>query len=193
MRIILSGAQGVGKSTLNKALFETGKFQGFTQLDSLSAKFANTKYEMDSLKFQQNITLYAYSEYLNTDNYISSRGIADGYAYQKYGYFKKYDSHLKTLMDLSLQLAYQFENAINVYVPIMFDLEKTHMRSGDSEFQEIIDRHIQEYFKITRLPFYTLRSLDINERVEEILDLVENRKFMESTDSTLMRWFSNLT
>lgn len=176
MKILLSGAQGVGKSTLNNELIKNEQFRDYLQLDSISTKFAKSKDDMkDSLKFQQNITLYAYSEYLNNSNYISSRGIADGYAYQKYSYLKTRVEKYKTLMDLSIDLSWQFNDTVNIYVPIMFEIESTKYRSGDKEFQKIIDEYVQEYFERVNIPFYTLKSLNINERVNEILNYIRNK------------------
>ena len=83
MRILLSGAHGVGKSTLNKSLLDI--LPGYISLDSISAKFLKSKDDLKNPEklrtFQTIISLYCFSKYLSLSNFISSRSLADTYAY----------------------------------------------------------------------------------------------------------------
>lgn len=179
MKILLSGAQGTGKSTLNLELMK--HFPSFTSLDSVSAKFAKSKEDFkdeQKLKsFQTKISLYCYFLYLDTDNCISSRSLADAYAYNKFEYSKTLDTRYKGLANLALELAKDFSknDIVNVYIPRMFELESTNLRSGDIDFQIKIDSLIQEFYKITKLNYLTIKSDKLEKRVEEILKEVERR------------------
>lgn len=177
MRILLSGAQGVGKSTLNKALLEV--LPDYISLDSISAKFAKSKEDFkDPIKlrlFQTKVSLYCFFKYLELDNYISSRSLADAYAYSKYEYLKTSDSRYKIIMDLSLDLVRDFDdNSTHIFIPKMFDLEASNIRSGNVEFQDIIDKLVLEFYEISGIKYYTIKSSTPDERVNEVLSIINH-------------------
>lgn len=177
MRILLSGAQGVGKSTLNKALLKV--LPNYTSLDSISAKFAKSKEDFkDPHKlrlFQTKVSLYCFFKYLELDNYISSRSLADAYAYNKYEYLKTSDSRYKIIMDLSLDLVRDFDdNSTHIFIPKMFDLEASNIRSGNVEFQDIIDKLVLEFYEISGIKYYTIKSSTPDERVNEVLSIINH-------------------
>lgn len=175
MRILLSGAQGVGKSTLNKALLEA--LPGYTSLDSISAKFAKSKEDFkDPIKlrlFQTKVSLYCFAKYLELDNYISSRSLADSYAYSKYEYLRTLDPRYKIIMDLSLDLVRDLnDNSTHIFIPKMFDLEASSMRSGNVEFQDSIDKLILEFHEISGIKYYAIKSSVLSDRVNEVLNII---------------------
>ena len=177
MRILLSGAQGVGKSTLNKALLEV--LPDYISLDSISAKFAKSKEDFkDPIKlrlFQTKVSLYCFFKYLELDNYISSRSLADAYAYSKYEYLKTSDSRYRIIMDLSLDLVKDLnDNSTHIFIPKMFDLEASNIRSGNVEFQDIIDKLILEFHEISGIKYYTIKSSTPDERVNEVLSIINH-------------------
>ncbi len=177
MKIFLSGAQGTGKSTINKILIE--KLPEYKLLDSLSGKFAKSKEDFkdfNKLKlFQTRVSLYCFSEYLDPSSFISSRSFADAYAYNKYEYKKYMDPRFKTLMDLSLELVKDLsDDCLHIYVPSgKFEVQGTNIRSGDSEFQEIIDKLILEFYEISGIKYHKLESISVEDRVQEILSLIQ--------------------
>ena len=178
MKIFLSGAQGTGKSTINKILIK--KLPGYKLLDSLSGKFAKSKEDFKDFSklklFQTRVSLYCFSEYLDPKSFISSRSFADAYAYNKYEYKKYMDLRFKTLMDLSLELVKDLpDDCLHIYVPSgEFKVEETYIRSGNSEFQEAIDKLILEFYEVSGVKYHRLESLSIEDRVQEILSLIKD-------------------
>lgn len=176
MRILLSGAHGVGKSTLNKSLLEI--LPGYTSLDSISAKFLKSKDDLKNPEklrtFQTIISLYCFSKYLSLSNFISSRSLADTYAYSKYEYLRTLDPRYKIMMDLSLDLVRDFNkpDVVNIFIPKMFDLEPGNLRSGNVKFQDEIDKLMLEFHQISGLRYYTIKSDNIDDRVNEVRDII---------------------
>ena len=180
MRILLSGAQGVGKSTLNKSLLEI--LPGYISLDSISAKFLKSKDDLKNPEklrtFQTVVSLYCFSKYLSLDNFISSRSLADAYAYSKYEYLRTLDPRYKIMMDLSLDLVRDFNkpDVVNIFIPKMFELKSGNFRSSNIKFQDEIDRLMLEFHQISGLNYYTIKSDNINDRVDEVKDIIGVKK-----------------
>lgn len=172
MKIFLTGAQGTGKTTLNKQLYEIDKIKKLECLDSTSHKFAKSKDVFKKpetlLEFQTKLFAHCMEQYLNHDNFISSRYFADMYAYCKYEYDKGFKEY-KTFMDAVL-LASKYIEGYIIYVPIMFEVEGTNMRSADKNFQKEIDNNIKEYLDLSGLKYYTIKTLD--NRVSEVLNYI---------------------
>lgn len=179
MKILISGAQGTGKSTLNRNLLK--RFPEFISLDNLSSKFLKSKEDLKDpellRKFQAEVSTYCFYKYLWTDNYISSRSLADAYAYNKFSYLNTNDNRYKIFMDLSLDLARDFDNpeCVNIFIPKMFKPKSELLRSGNEEFQDTIDSFIKEFNTLSGLEIYTVKSNDINERVEEVSKYIKTR------------------
>lgn len=176
MRIIFAGAQGTGKSTINKELSNILKLKS---IDSMSEKF----FKKDDLKnisaknflsAQLKIFAYASNEYLNQDNYISSRGFADSFAYCKHVYEKGF--HI-AIMNSIMNLAYENHrilDAIYFYLPIEFPLESKELRSSNLDFQKEIDYNIKYFLDITNTPYITV-SGSIQERLDIILKILKDQ------------------
>lgn len=173
MKIFLTGAHGTGKSTINNRLVNELKLN---QLDSITNKFAKTKNIFKNsellLEFQTKFTIYCLNHYINDDNFISSRYLADMYAYCKYEYDKGFKEY-KTFMDLLLQSA-KYAKGYVIYVPIMFDIEGSDIRSSNKDFQKEIDNNIKEFLNLANIEYYTIKTLD--NRIDEIMSYIKEFK-----------------
>lgn len=180
MRIVLSGAQGTGKSTLVKEISKL--LPGLNIIDSISAKHAISKDDFKEknkvLNFQTNLSIEYFDILRNTKDYISSRGFADICAYCYYDYLKYIDvERFRILTELCCDFSkeYSDENTFVFYIPIMFELESTNLRSADKEFQKVIDQYICDYFNANKnniRNFHKISSLSINDRVNEIISRI---------------------
>ena len=180
MRIFITGAQGVGKTTLNFELQKLEQFKSLNVLDSVSKKFATSVEDFkdpNKLKqFQVKVSSYCIMKYLE-DNFISSRGFADMYAYNSYQFDKDHQDIFYHFAMMSINLAEELRSPqdIHIYIPPMFDLEDNGMRSTNKEFQLEIDQLIRDYYEITGLDFLEIKSLDLNDRVQEVLDYIKEK------------------
>ena len=78
------------------------------------------------------------------------------------------------MMDLSLDLVRDFNkpDVVNIFIPKMFDLEPGNLRSGNVKFQDEIDKLMLEFHQISGLRYYTIKSDNINDRVNEVRDII---------------------
>lgn len=179
LKILLSGAHGTGKSTVNNDLMSHLELKGFTQIDSVSKIFASS---LDTFKdpgklmdFQCMVSFYCFARYIHEDNIVSSRSFADTYAYSMYEYKKSGNVLFKQLADLSLELIkrYSTPEYKHIYIPIMFDLESKDLRSANVQFQKEIDLLFKEFYQLAKeagVEYLELKSLDRDDRVQEILE-----------------------
>jgi hypothetical protein len=175
MRILIQASQGTGKSTLNNHLMKTDKFKDYTQIDSMSEKFFKKDdfKDLSSWKYyeaQMKIFAFASNEYLNQDDYISSRGFADSYAYAKHAYEKTGNKAFKNIMYISQNYQSLLMEDLHIYIPIEFELKKKALRSSSIDFQLEIDSNIKEFLKLTETNYYTVTGTP-DERVKKILEV----------------------
>lgn len=179
MKIFLTGAHGTGKSTVNYELIKLKQFENYVQMDSVTSKFAKSESDFKDpsrlKKFQTEFSLYCFQKYISDIDLISSRSFSDIYAYSKYQYMKYGDTRYKMLADLARELSKDLKDFKMIYFPIMFDLESTKLRSSNVDFQREIDSLIREFFEITKIRYHKLESIDINDRVSEILTYVNSK------------------
>jgi hypothetical protein len=180
MKIFLTGAHGTGKSTVNYELIKLKQFESYIQMDSVTSKFAKAEADFKDpaklKKFQTEFSLYCFQKYISDINLISSRSFSDIYAYSKYQYMKYGDIRYKLISDLSIDLCRDLKDFKMIYFPIMFDLESTKLRSSNVDFQREIDSLIREFYEITKIRYHKLESIDINDRVSEILEYIGESK-----------------
>ena len=161
MKIILTGSQGTGKSTLAKILSSDFNLK---MIDSVTAEFAENTKSLDDFEFFKKFQTKVVSRYsdllLNTENYVSSRGFADVFAYSTY---KKLDK----LADFC-KFCQSYNDAIIFYVPIKFGIESKPLRSADKGFQNDIDKLILEFLNETNTSYYTIETLSVDDRINEI-------------------------
>jgi len=179
MKIILTGAQGTGKSTLNRELTKIlqSEIKSVKSIDSMSKKFFKKEHlkNIESKEFldaQLKIFAYASNEYLNTDSYISSRGFSDSYAYCKHVLDK--NLHTEAMSNI-ISLAKQYHSILECkifYIPIEFSLESKDLRSTNAAFQREIDSSIKEFLDSTSTKYITIHGT-VQQRLDIILENIK--------------------
>ena len=166
-RIILTGAQGTGKTTLMNALAADGtrtishirKFAAEQDIDISTASEYGQKEFFKSLK----------KELSSKRNYISDRGLTcvAAYTFDKAiaGDISKKVAD-KQYMDI---VKFHTENPdiLLVYVPIEFEIEDDGTRSIDPEFQAKIDFLIKNILDTSGIKYITVTGT-VEERLAQI-------------------------
>lgn len=176
MKIIFTGAQGTGKTSVMDALPDSlHKIRGITRKVITDNNLTINEYS-DNCSQKHIFDVYERELYVN-DNYIAERGLVDVIAYSI--------SRMKagrcspTLIETQLEHLYKFTSknadAIYVYFPIEFDIADDGTRSLDKEFQKEIDKIIHNTLEDLKLRYgikYITVSGSIEERVKQIEKLL---------------------
>lgn len=166
-RIILTGAQGTGKTTLMNALASDGtrtishirKFAAEKNIDISTASEAGQKEFFKSLK----------KELSSKKNYVSDRGLTcvAAYTFDKTvaGEITKKTAD-KQYMDI---VKFHTENPdiLLVYVPIEFEIEDDGVRTTNKEHQATIDFLIKNILETSGINYITVTGT-VEERVSQI-------------------------
>lgn len=166
-RIILTGAQGTGKTTLMNELAKDGtrtishirKTAAEHGIDISSASEEGQKLLYKTLK----------KELSSKKNYISDRGLTCVAAYtfdkaltgeiKKAVADKQYTDFVKFMQDNP--------DVLVVYVPVEFEVEDDGVRSIDKEFQAKIDFLISNILETSGVPYITVTGT-VEERLAQI-------------------------
>lgn len=184
MRIFLCGAQGTGKSTLVTSLPDSF---GLEKKDSFSREFLKkdpsiqTRASENYNEFQDKILLHCLTQYVNDDNFISSRSVIDSFAY-----IKANESENEVMLRNILNHYVDYvttENDIYIYLPIEFELSdgNNSNRDLDIEYQKRVDESMRDYFerfkRMNRRANYYILTGDVETRLEKLKEIInENRK-----------------
>jgi predicted ATPase len=166
-RIILTGAQGTGKTTLMNALASDGtrtishirKFAAEKNIDISTASEAGQKEFFKSLK----------KELSSKKSYVSDRGLTCVAAYT---FEKAVTEEIskktadKQYMDI---VKFHTENPdiLLVYVPIEFEIEDDGVRTANKEHQATIDFLIKNILETSGINYITVTGT-VEERVSQI-------------------------
>ena len=177
-KIILTGAQGTGKTTINNALEPILKeiFKDIEIIDSMSEKFFNKEdfKDLNSHRYieaQQNIYNYAKSQYLSDQNFLSSRGFADSYAYLKHSLDMTNKQIFRDMIKENFENNKKLMRSGRIYtfyVPIEFDIEAKDLRSTSKKFQKEMDDNIKDFLVGTGTIFTEVTGT-VKQRVRKIL------------------------
>ena len=167
-RIILTGAQGTGKTTLMNALATDGiKTLSIAREQALKAGWlAVTGTTQDYQKILFAALLKAIS---SKKSYISDRGLTCVAAYTFDGALEgKITKQVADKQYLKLQ---KFHNdnpdVLLVYLPIEFELESDGVRDTDKENQKRIDFFIKNILDTSGIKYITVTG-SVEERVKQI-------------------------
>ena len=167
VRIILTGAQGTGKTTLMNALAgdkikkishirKTAEENG---IDISSVTEAGQKELYKTLK----------KELSSKKSYVSDRGLSCVAAYTFSGAVEgtiKKSVADKQYLDL-VKFVNNNPDVLIVYVPIEFEVENDGVRSTDKEYQAMIDFFIKNILETSKTPYITVTGT-VEERVAQI-------------------------
>ena len=173
-RIILTGAQGTGKTTLMNELTKDG-----TRAISHIRKTA-AEYNLDtSVVTEEGQKIYFKTlkkELSSKKNYVSDRGLTcvAAYTFDKAltGEISKKVAD-KQYMDI-VKFAQSNPDVLFVYVPVEFDPVDDGTRSISCIFQAKIDFLIKNIFDTANIPYITVRGT-VEERVAQIENALASR------------------
>ena len=158
-RIIFTGAQGTGKTTVLKALEERGANVITEVVRNLSKK--GVKINEDGDENGQKKIFKAYEKLLSENTpYISDRGLVDVLAYTMYLSEKDLVSEELVTKQFKALAKFMKSNGdiIYCYFPIEFDVVEDGVRSVDEDFRKAIDENIKTILAKMGVTYVTVRG-----------------------------------
>lgn len=167
MKIVFTGAQGTGKTTILNEF--SGSIEVITEVVRILHKNGVKINEVGDDEGQE-LIFNTYKKLLNEKaNYISDRCLVDVFAYTKYlynegkvskeVYIKQYEE-LKEFISNNKDIVY-------IYFPIEFDLVDDGVRSLNNDFRSAIDNNILNTLNELNVNYLTMRG-GIEERVRNM-------------------------
>lgn len=170
MRIILTGSQGTGKSTVLNHY--KGTYPVITEVVRNLSKKGVKINEMGDEEGQKKI-FNEYVKLFKKNNYISDRGLTDVYAYSLY----HFDQGKLSLDELSREAGeideLKKEDILWVYFPIEFDVVDDGVRSTDEEYRKYIDETIKQTLDSFDIKYITVHGT-VEERINQIDQAIKN-------------------
>lgn len=178
MRIFITGAQGVGKSTLVRELHKA--LPDLSVFDSVSKDFMRVKQDQFDPEFQLRISLKCLDIYVNERDFISSRSYFDSLAYPQLN--ESMDDNARdtilSMVKLYEPLVFQ-EDCVYIYLPIEFELSSdgNALRDTDRAYQERVDNTIRDLIDGSHHKdrIYGI-SGDVDSRVKQVLNIINYMK-----------------
>lgn len=158
-RIIFTGAQGTGKTTILDEFRNQGK-NVITEVVRNLAKEGVKINEMGDEKGQKKI-FSTYEKLLSEQvEYISDRGLIDVLAYTMYLNKKGLvsDKLVKSQFNALKKFVKNNQDIIYCYFPIEFDVVDDGVRSLDEDYRREIDNNIKEILISLGAPWVTIRG-----------------------------------
>ena len=172
MRILLTGASGVGKSTLVKRFLEDNPEFYYPK------NFIRPMHSFLDFPINENATnesQYASTAYLahqiiTNENIIFDRGIVDYLVWTKMSKNiskKQYKKHKN-----DFEKALHLHDVIHLYIPIEFEIEDDGYRSLDNEYRKKTDKNIKKFLDKNNI-FYETLTGTVDERYEKMKLIIE--------------------
>ncbi len=188
MKYILTGAQGVGKTSILKKI--EGKMTTITEVVRNLAKTDGIAVNEEGNMEGQTKIFNTYYDILSNKQspYISDRGLTDVIAYTVYNMqrlvhemkISQEDSQkfIEDQINRFIKFSENNEDIVYFYVPIEFEVEGDGFRSTNEEFRAEVDKNISELFEYMEglhmgLNVFTLRGT-IEERLEAMEEIMKN-------------------
>lgn len=163
--IAFIGSHRVGKTTLAERIYQTLKVD-YPDIVLISRLHENQITEFDRA---EDVDVWAAKSYLEAFEKANWHFVADRSAIDPVGYalandnFKVYEQ----VVWLALQAASRIRFLI--YVPITFHAAK------DFKYQKLVDKKILEFLEYHKIPYYTVKCLSVDDRIEEVLNYVDSQ------------------
>lgn len=172
-RIILTGAQGTGKSTVLNHFKENG-WNCITEVVRNLAKEGVKINELGDEEGQTRIFNAYYDLLSKKESYISDRGLTDVMAYTIY-LNNEMGVNLNALaLEQMIDFQYfskQNEDIIYCYFPIEFPVVDDGVRSVNEEFRSIVDGTIKSILDLSGIKYYTI-SGTVEERIKQLEEIM---------------------
>ena len=172
MKIILTGSQGTGKSTILNYYKE--QFPVITEVVRNLSKKGVKINELGDEKGQHKI----FSTYVNLfkkKNFISDRGLTDVYAYSTY----HFNQGKLSLDELSYEMGeletLAKEDILWVYFPIEFGVVDDGVRSVDEDYRRYIDQAIKQTLDDVGIKYLTVHGT-VGERINQINEYIKEHE-----------------
>ena len=174
MKIILTGAQGTGKTTIKNMLNIPGYIMGTEVARTLSAEEGVKINEEGNEESQWKIFNKYVEMFSENENIISDRGLTDVVAYSEYlatcgkMSWEGYNKMRTQMFDFYFD---HRDEIINIHFPVEFELQNDGTRSMDKEFRD----YIAERIKVNVCDIMMYAGIDsfeltgsVKERMEEM-------------------------
>lgn len=171
MKILFTGASGVGKTTLvDKFLSEYNNFyKPDNFIRTMHNYFNFSLNEETSYEFQYAVTAFMSHQIITNEFMISDRSLVDYMIWSKMAkniskkqYKKIKKDFIKLLKDKEI---------IHFYIPIEFDLEQDKFRSKDKKYRDEIDKNIKKFLDKNKISYVTLTG-DIENRYNKMIKTI---------------------
>lgn len=173
-RIILTGAQGTGKTTVLN-LFKGAGYPVITEVVRNLVKTKGITINKEGTDATQNLVFDTYADVLaNTEKYVSDRGLTDVISYTAAGVFEgKVSKAVLDEQEVKLQEFVQNNpDIVYVYFPIEFPVVADGTRSVDEDYRKQIDNLIHDTLDAVLEGDYLTVTGTPEERFKQILDYV---------------------
>lgn len=172
MKLIYTGAQGTGKSTMLRLTPIDNKI---TEVVRQMAK-QGVKINRDGDEESQELIFNAYMVLLNqAGEWVSDRGLTDVLAYTMYLHANNPELDLGDIMTEQLRKLKNYnqehQDVIYVYFPIEFPVVGDGVRDTDEVYRSTIDRYIKDLLIMSNAHFITITG-DVKNREETIRNLL---------------------
>lgn len=177
MRIAITGAHSVGKTTLINQIVEhfSKKNVVFDLIPDASriayklgfATNEETTIDSEMWIFSKHIEM----EMTSGDNYITDKCFVDLLAYAEF-IFEKNKNFLEILRDIAAKRARKYD--LILYIPVEIPLENDGVRSMDPGFRDAVDEKINIILKDFKLESKTIKG-NRDERIEKAIKLIEEK------------------
>lgn len=183
MKIGIVGSQGVGKTTLSQMLAKKLKVplieeQIRKSIEMFGILGYNTPDEMVGSNWYSHLVFDIFKRQLYAENTANGRFISDRTTLDYFAYYELLTNDEQFFIDIfrNLFLGYYQKNYdLLIYVPIMFPIPEDNYRNTNETFRLKVDQHLQSLLNLNN-NVYKIKSLTLNDRINEIINLLEKYK-----------------